>query len=115
MGTLYKVIKETIVSYGSNANPTAKYSKTFNVGDTFVGDFYPHDTPIDKTKVYTTAGGTAPDFYVLGQQWLAIPIENVQETSLLGGDLSNSQKWAWVIGLTLAAWGLIYWSEKQGK
>jgi hypothetical protein len=31
----------------------------------------------------------------------------------LGNELTNSQKWAWVIGLTLAAWGLIYWSEKQ--
>jgi hypothetical protein len=28
-------------------------------------------------------------------------------------ELTNSQKWAWVIGLTLAAWGLIYWSQKQ--
>jgi hypothetical protein len=33
--------------------------------------------------------------------------------TILGNDLTNTQKWAWVIGLTLAAWGLIYWSEKQ--
>lgn len=35
--------------------------------------------------------------------------------TILGNDLTNYQKWAWVIGLTLAAWGLIYWSEKQGN
>jgi hypothetical protein len=35
--------------------------------------------------------------------------------TILGNGLTNGQKWAWVIGLTLAAWGLIYWSEKQGK
>ena len=33
--------------------------------------------------------------------------------TILGNDLTNPQKWAWVIGLTLAAWGLIYWSQKQ--
>jgi hypothetical protein len=33
--------------------------------------------------------------------------------TILGNDLTSTQKWAWVIGLTLAAWGLIYWSEKQ--
>jgi len=33
----------------------------------------------------------------------------------LGNGLTNGQKWAWVIGLTLAAWGLIYWSEKQSN
>lgn len=31
----------------------------------------------------------------------------------LGNGLTNSQKWAWVIGGTLAAWALLYWSEKQ--
>jgi hypothetical protein len=25
----------------------------------------------------------------------------------------KAEKWTWVIGLTLAAWGLIYWSQKQ--
>jgi hypothetical protein len=35
--------------------------------------------------------------------------------TILGNDLTNSQKWAWVIGLTLAAWGLIYWSQKQAN
>jgi hypothetical protein len=33
----------------------------------------------------------------------------------LGNGLTNGQKWTWVIGLTLAAWGLIYWSQKQAN
>ena len=33
--------------------------------------------------------------------------------TILGNSLTNGQKWTWVIGLTLAAWVLIYWSEKQ--
>jgi len=36
-----------------------------------------------------------------------------QPETILGNGLTNSQKWAWVIGLTLAAWALIYWTEKQ--
>jgi hypothetical protein len=35
--------------------------------------------------------------------------------TILGNDLTNSQKWAWVIGLTFAIWGVIYWSEKKLK
>jgi ABC-type transporter Mla maintaining outer membrane lipid asymmetry permease subunit MlaE len=31
----------------------------------------------------------------------------------LGNGLTKAQKMTWVIGLTLAAWGLIYWSQKQ--
>ena len=33
----------------------------------------------------------------------------------LGNGLTKSQKWAWVIGLTFASWGLIYWSQKQSN
>jgi hypothetical protein len=36
-----------------------------------------------------------------------------QPETILGNGLTNSQKWTWVIGLTLAAYGLIYWSQKQ--
>lgn len=38
-----------------------------------------------------------------------------QPETILGNGLSNGQKITWVIGLTLAAWGLLYWSQKQGK
>jgi hypothetical protein len=41
--------------------------------------------------------------------------DDPQPETIFGNGLTNGQKWAWVIGLTLAAWGLIYWSEKQGK
>jgi hypothetical protein len=43
------------------------------------------------------------------------PMVEPQPKTILGNELTNSQKWAWVIGLTLAAWGLIYWSEKQAN
>ena len=48
-------------------------------------------------------------------------IENIekktepQPETILGNGLTNSQKWAWVIGLSFAAWALIYWSEKKLK
>jgi hypothetical protein len=35
--------------------------------------------------------------------------------TILGNGLTNGQKMTWVIGLTLAAWGLIYWSQKQAN
>jgi ADP-ribosylglycohydrolase len=39
--------------------------------------------------------------------------DDPQPETILGNGLTNGQKWAWVIGLTLAAYGLIYWSQKQ--
>jgi hypothetical protein len=36
-------------------------------------------------------------------------------TTTLGNGLTKAQKMYWVIGLSLAAWGLIYWSQKKGK
>jgi len=43
------------------------------------------------------------------------PMVEPQPETILGNGLTNPQKWAWVIGLTLVAWGLIYWSEKQAN
>ena len=40
--------------------------------------------------------------------------EPKQET-ILGNNLTKSQKWAWVIGLSFAAWAVIYWSNKESK
>jgi hypothetical protein len=31
----------------------------------------------------------------------------------LGNGLTKAQKMYWFVGLTLAAWGLLYWSQKQ--
>jgi len=39
--------------------------------------------------------------------------EEPKVETILGNDLTSTQKWAWVIGLTLVAYGLIYWSQKQ--
>lgn len=41
--------------------------------------------------------------------------EEPKVETILGNDLTTSQKWAWVIGLSFAAWALIYWSEKKLK
>lgn len=30
-------------------------------------------------------------------------------------EMTKSQKWAWVIGLTFAAWALIYWTNKKAE
>jgi hypothetical protein len=35
--------------------------------------------------------------------------------TILGNGLTNSQKWAWVIGLTFGAWALLYWSQKKSN
>jgi hypothetical protein len=42
-------------------------------------------------------------------------LEQTRGAETLNNEMTKSQKWAWVIGLTLAAWGLIYWSEKQAN
>ena len=31
----------------------------------------------------------------------------------LGNGLTKNQKMVWFVGLTLAAWALLYWSQKQ--
>jgi hypothetical protein len=38
-----------------------------------------------------------------------------QVQTILGNGLTNSQKWAWVIGLTFGAWALLYWSGKKSN
>lgn len=112
MGTLYKVIKETKIEHSVYLHPDSPVETiTLKVGDTFVGGTDPNRPP--DNFVYTTRDFKEPDFRLVGGTLVAVPRENIEETSILGGDLSNSKKWAWVIGLTLAAWGLLYWSQKQ--
>jgi len=41
--------------------------------------------------------------------------EEPKVETILGNDLTTSQKWAWVIGLTFAAWALIYWTNKKAE
>jgi hypothetical protein len=37
--------------------------------------------------------------------------DNIETT--LGNGLTSSQKWMWLVGLTLAAWGILYYTQKQ--
>jgi hypothetical protein len=114
MGTLYKIIKETKIQYKVCQPPDCPTETIIlKVGDTFVGGTDPNFPP-DK-NVYTTRDFKEPDFRLVGGTLVAVPRENIEETSILGGDLSTGKKWAWVIGLTLAAWGLLYWSQTQSN
>ena len=38
---------------------------------------------------------------------------NTDNETILGNGLTNGQKWAWVVGLTLGAYYLIYRSQKK--
>ena len=65
------------------------------------------DNPIDETKVLL-------DFFPRTDIATSSMVTKApQEETILGNGLTNGQKWGWVVGLTLAAWGLIYWSQKQ--
>lgn len=67
------------------------------------------DNPIDETKVLL-------DFFPRTDIATSSMVTKApQEETILGNGLTNGQKWAWVVGLTLAAWGLIYWSQKQSN
>jgi hypothetical protein len=63
--------------------------------------------------------------------YVSVPLSTVEETVLpeppagcnydanykvvcpSASGMSDSKKWMWVVGLTLAAWGLLYYSQKQ--
>ena len=66
------------------------------------------DIPIDEKKVLL-------DFFPPTDITVSSVVTIPPKETILGNGLTNSQKLAWVIGLTLAAWGLIYWSEKQAN
>jgi hypothetical protein len=42
-------------------------------------------------------------------------LEQTRGAETLNNEMTKSQKWAWVIGLTFAAWGLIYWTNKKAE
>lgn len=42
-------------------------------------------------------------------------VEEPKVETNLGNNLTKSEKWAWVIGLTFAAWALIYWTNKKSN
>ena len=90
-------------------SPAPKY-KNYKVGDLIVASF--DESTGDKNYVYTTLDGGAPDFAISGQFILGIPVENVEQVSI-GTGLSTASKWGILIGVTLAAWGLIYYTQKK--
>jgi hypothetical protein len=113
MVKLYKVISET-TNYGHGNDVL-----TLKVDDWFEGD-----TNGSTDFVFTTLDKTAPDFSLggAGQSFVGVPLSSVVETQHgLGAlppaqkTLTTAQKWMWVVGLTLAAWGLLYWSQKNEK
>ena len=74
------------------------------------------DTNGSKDFVYTTIDKQAPDFADMGQSFVGVPLSSVEVEYKLGAipsPMPNNQKWMWVVGLTLAAWGIFYWSQKE--
>jgi hypothetical protein len=92
-------------------SPAPKY-KNYKVGDLIIASF--DESTGDKSYVYTTLDGGAPDLAIMGQTILGIPIENVEEIRI-GSGLSTGSKWGILIGVTLVAWGLIYYTQKNKK
>jgi hypothetical protein len=93
---------------GKLNSPAPKY-KNYKVGDLIVASF---DETGNKDFIYTTLEGGAPDFAIMGQTILTIPLANVEEISI-GSGLSTGSKWGIIIGATLVAWGLIYYTQKK--
>ena len=96
---------------GELNSPAPKF-KNYKVGDLIIASF--DETTGDKNYVYTTLEGGAPDLAIMGQTILGIPIENVEEIRICSG-LSTGSKWGILIGVTLVAWGLIYYTQKNKK
>jgi hypothetical protein len=81
-------------------------------------EMHPYD-PIDDSwlKRMTDSGVVRPDDLITPTP---MAVSSAVETppqveTILGNGLTNSQKWSWVIGLTFAAWALLYWSQKKSN
>jgi hypothetical protein len=116
----YRFIKDYDASYlpavvldketeGKLNSPAPKY-KNYKVGDLIVASF--DESTGDKTYIYTTIDGGAPDFAIMGQTIIGIPTENVEQVTI-GSGLSTGSKLGIIIGVTLVAWGLIYYTQKK--
>lgn len=82
--------------------------------------------PISLTQDVQYLNNVVPDNIMMLRSSVDTPISvasvsakvNTEEPkieTILGNNLTNAQKWAWVIGLTFAAWAVIYWSEKKSN
>jgi hypothetical protein len=93
-------------------------------GSTAIGDNCGSDVPLYQQEEIALANiKSDPVFMAAIEAGESYPPKMIKEEpqvvpqpeTVLGNGLTNGQKWAWVIGLTLAAWGLIYLSEKQAN
>ena len=85
-------------------------------GSTAIGDNCGSSVPLYKQEEIALAKYTSDPVFqaALESEKRNIMVqEEPQPETILGNGLTNSQKLTWVVGLTLAAWGLIYWSQKQ--
>jgi hypothetical protein len=94
---------------GELNSPAPKF-KNYKIGDLIIASF--DETTGDKNYVYTTIEGGAPDLAIMGQTIIGIPVENVEQITI-GSGLSTTSKWGILIGVTLVAWGLIYYTQKK--
>jgi hypothetical protein len=85
-------------------------------GTTAIGDNCGSSVPLYEQERMALAKKTSdPVFQAAVEAERPKMTDEPQPETILGNGLTNGQKWTWVIGLTLAAWGLIYWSEKQAN
>ena len=77
---------------------------------------HPYD-PIDLSWLKRNSGLLRPDALAPTPIAVSSVVETTppQVETILGNGLTNSQKWAWVIGLTFGAWALLYWSQKKSN
>jgi hypothetical protein len=73
----YKVIEPISVQWGLDGG--ASGTKTFNVGDIVITKRKSAGTLV----TYTTLEGKAPDFEMVGQFWLELPLEKLEEVEVV--------------------------------
>ena len=97
------------------ANPSGLLNYVFCPdGSTAIGDNCGSSVPLYQQEEIALAKIKAdPVFQAAVEAERPKMADDPQPETILGNGLTNGQKMTWVIGLTLAAWGLIYWSQKQ--
>jgi hypothetical protein len=103
----YTITKQYVADYWVGNPLSGHSSKTFNVGDVIDAGLMPDGS--DTVNVYTTVNGSLPQWDLTGGTLLAIPLENVTPAPAE----MTAEKWALLIGITIVAYGIIYWSQKS--
>jgi hypothetical protein len=102
----YKLLKDTFTTYEIGG---VKANRAFLVDEIVEGSTNPKD-PKDVT-IYTDVNGEEPN-WTITQPRIALPIDNIKEVSGVEA-MTNKAKWGWLIGGTLAIYGLWYWSQTR--